>query len=345
MKLKNRRFLNAALVLAFCVTSLFASGERAAIQGIDRLEKRIQSVIQGLEGDVGVAVRHVESGAELSIKGETYFPMASVFKIPIFIEVLAQVKEGRFTLDDEIGIQKTDQHFGSGMLADLDAPGITLSVRNLINLMMLISDNSATDILAEKVGVANVNPRLRGYGIEDITVDRTCQHLICDAIGVDYEKFKGLTLEEAREAYRKEARQNPEAQKEASKKLSQVHKDQSTPRAMNRLLELIFHKKILDEESCGHILSVMLRCQTGEARLKGDLPPGTKVAHKTGTIGGTVNDAGIIYLPEDLGHVVITVFSKDTTATTKDVENIIARISRLAYDYFFFTASVVEPAD
>lgn len=342
MKHKNQRFLIVALAFALCVTFLSAAEGKTDPQGIDRLESRIQSVIQGMEGEIGVAVKHLESGEELSINGETYFPMASVFKIPIFIEVLAQVKEGKFSLNDEISIQKTDQHFGSGILADLDAPGITLSVRNLIKLMMLISDNSATDILAEKVGVASVNPRLRGYGIEDITVDRTCQHLICDVIGVDYEKFKGLTLKEAREAYRKEAEQNPEALKEAPKKLTQVQKDQSTPRAMNRLLEKIFRQKILDEKSCDHILSVMLECQTGEGRLKGKLPHGTKVAHKTGTIGGTVNDAGIIYLPDGLGHVAITVFSKDTTAKTKEVEDIIARISRFVYDYFYFTASVVE---
>ena len=82
----------------------------------------------------------------------------------------------------------------------------------------------------------------------------------------------------------------------------------------------------------------MLECQTGKGRIKGDLPPGTKVAHKTGTIGGTVNNTGIIYLPNNLGHVAITVFTKDTTADTDEVEEIIAKIARLAYDYFYFTA-------
>jgi beta-lactamase class A len=81
----------------------------------------------------------------------------------------------------------------------------------------------------------------------------------------------------------------------------------------------------------------MLKCETGEKRIKGELPPGTVVAHKTGTLAGTVDDCGIIYLPDGQGHVVLTVLTKDFTADTSDVEEIIAKIARLVYDYFYFT--------
>jgi len=155
---------------------------------------------------------------------------------------------------------------GSGYLSDLDAPGIKLSIRNLISLMMMISDNSATDILLTKVGADNVNNRLRSFGLEKITVDRTCQHLIMDAIGMDYGKYKGLPLDEVIQGYRKERQDNPEALEQATAEFSQVIKDQSSPKAMNRLLELIFKKEILDEESCNLIIAVMLKCQTGERR-------------------------------------------------------------------------------
>ncbi|MFQ6070947.1 MAG: class A beta-lactamase [Candidatus Aminicenantales bacterium] len=328
------------LVLVLCLIPHLAftqAPQSKKPEGIDRLKAQIEQIVRGLKGEIGVAVKHLETGEELSINGDTYFPMASVFKIPILVETMAQVKEGRFTLDDEISLKKNDLHFGSGILNDLDAPGITLSIHNLINLMMFISDNSATDILLEMVGPENVNRRLRSYGLEKITVNRTCHHLIMDFLGMDYEKYKNLPLEEAVEALRKERRENPEAFKEATKKFSQVIKDQSSPRAMNHLLELIFTKHILDEESCEFIIDVMLRCQTGERRLKGDLPGGVEVAHKTGTIGGTVNDAGIIYLPYDLGYVAITVFTKDTEDDTEDVEDVIAQIARFVYDYFTFT--------
>jgi len=306
-------------------------------QGIERLRTQLESVINSVEGDIGVAAKHIETGEEIFINEDTYFPMASVFKIPVFVEVMAQIKEGRFTLDDEVSIEKTDQHLGSGYLSDLDVPGIKLSVRNLINLMMMISDNSATDILLTKVGTDNVNNRLRSFDLEKITVDRTCQHLIMDAIGMDYEKYKNLPLDEVVKGLRKESMENPEAYEEAAENFSQVIKDQSSPKSMNRLLELIFKKEILDERSCDFIISVMLKCQTGERRLKGGLPSQVRIAHKTGTIGGTVNNAGIIYLPDDLGHVAITVFSKDTEDDTEDVEDAIAQIARFVYDYFYFT--------
>jgi len=335
-RLKSFRFGTSLLaVLVFIL--LFFPSNNFSQERIERLKKQIEGVIQEVEGEVGVAVKHLESGEELYINGDTYFPMASVFKVPILVELMAQIIEGKFTLEDEISIQKSDQHLGSGMLSDLDAPGIKLSIRNLINLMMMISDNSATDILLTKVGAENINNRLRKHGIEKITVNRTCQELIMDFIGMDYEKYQGLSLDEFSEVYRKEREGNPEAYEEARKNFSKVLKDQSSPHAMNRLLELIFKKEILDAESCELIVSIMLKCQTGRGRIKGELPRGTEVAHKTGTIGGTVNDSGVIYLPDDLGQVAITVFTKDMDLKTKEVEEIIAEISRFVYDYFYFT--------
>lgn len=309
---------------------------------IDRLRKRIEDVIKRAEGEVGVALEHLESGQGLEINAGSPFPMASTFKLPVLVEVMAQVKEGRFSLDDEVSVQKTDQHLGSGTLSSLTAPGIKLTVRNLANLMMMVSDNSATDILLAKVGAESVNKRLRQYGIEGLSVNRSCQELIMDWMGVDYQKYKGLTLEEIEAEAKKMPGRSPEANRESARKFILDPRDQSTPAAMNRLLEKVYKKEILDPESCDLILSIMLQCQTGEGRIKGELPPGTPVAHKTGTIAGTVNDAGVITLPDGLGHVCLTVFTKAFEDETEDVEKIIAGIARLVYDYFVFTGDVPQ---
>lgn len=304
---------------------------------LGRLRRHIENVVRRAEGEVGVAVRHLESGRELELNAGTSFPMASVFKVPVLVELMAQVKEGMFSLEDEVGVQKQDQHLGSGILSSLTAPGIKLTVRNLINLMMLLSDNSATDILLEKVGAENVNERLKRYGIEGITVNRSCQELIMDRIGLDYGEHKGKTLDEIASALRSIPDRSPEADRRSIREFSAEMKDQSTPAAMNALLAKIWKKEILDPESCDFIISVMLRCQTGQGRIKGELPPGTAVAHKTGTIAGTVNDAGIVYLPDGQGHVALTVFTKNFSDDTEDVEKIIAEIARAVYDYFYFT--------
>jgi beta-lactamase class A len=79
----------------------------------------------------------------------------------------------------------------------------------------------------------------------------------------------------------------------------------------------------------------MRRCQTGDARIKGMLPPETVVAHKTGSIGGTVNDVGIVTLPGNAGHVVLALFVKQGSQTESS-EKVIAQLSRTIYDYFLF---------
>ena len=135
---------------------------------LERLRKRIEEVISRAEGEVGVALKHLESGQALGFNAEVSFPMASTFKLPLLVEVMAQVKAGSFSLDDEVSVQKTDQHLGSGILSSLAAPGIRLSVRNLVNLMMMVSDNSATDMLLAKVNAENINKRLKQHEIVGI---------------------------------------------------------------------------------------------------------------------------------------------------------------------------------
>lgn len=342
-----RPFLHRSMPKAAAILSLWtlflaatvlpaAGQDNPSLSGIQRLEKQIRNVIEGEDGEVGVSLLHIETGRELAVNGDTPFPMASAFKVPVLVEVLSQVREGRFTLDDEIRIQKTDQHMGSGMLSSLTAPGVVLSVRNLVNLMMLISDNSATDMLLAKVGAENVNARLKGLGIGGMSVNRSCQKLIMDFLGMDYAKYGHLPLDEVTAAERG-GDWTPEEDRKAIIAFSADPQDQSTPKAMTALLAKIFRKEIIDPASCDLIMEIMRKCQTGAGRIKGELPPGTIVAHKTGTIAGTVDDCGIIYLPDGQGHLVLTVFTKNFMGETKDVEAIIARIARFAYDYFYFS--------
>jgi beta-lactamase class A len=286
---------------------------------IDRLKMQIERLIRDENGRVGVAVRHLESGQGLAINGDMSFPMASTFKLPVLVELFFQAKEGRFSLDDEIRVQPSDQHLGSGLIAKMAAPGITLSLRNMAHLMMLISDNSAADILLEKVGAANVNARLKSLGIAGISVNRSCQKLIADFLSL---RASARTPDEIRAAVIKFG-ENPE--------------DRAAPAAMNALLEKIFKKEIIDEASCDAIIEIMLKCETGEKRIRSGLPQDTLLAHKTGTIAGTVNDCGVIFLPDGAGRVALTVLTKDFTGDTADVEEIIARIARFAYDCFYFT--------
>jgi len=309
------------IVLLICfITGGIAAGQvQTPNPRLERLRTQIQRVLRNVDGQVGVAVKHLESGQSLDVNGSVLFPMASTFKVPVLVELLSQVKEGRYSLDDEISVQKSDQHVGSGMISSLTAPGITLSVRNMAHFMMMISDNSAADILLEKTGPANINARLKSLGITGISVNRSCQKLIADLQAL----LSGARTREQRKA--------------ALVRFAENTEDEATPLAMNMLLEKIYKKEIADPDLSSLAMQIMLKCETGEKRIKGELPPGTSVAHKTGTLSGTVDDCGIIYLPDGMGHVAVSIMSKEFTTDTGDVEDLIAKIARSVYDYFYFT--------
>src|SRR5258708_3849458 len=95
-------------------------------------------------------------------------------------------------------------------------------------------------------------------------------------------------------------------------------------------------REVMKHESADLLLDIMRRCQTGQARLKGMLPEGTEVAHKTGSIGGTANDVGIVTLPQDAGHVAIAVFVKSSENAAPQRERAIAEIARTVHDFFLF---------
>lgn len=336
-EMRTERLRALVIVLGMSLAFSSLAGPAAGAGRIDQLRKHIEAACVDKIGKVGVAAKCLETGEELSINGDVTFPMASTFKLPVLVEVLAQVKEGKFKLDDEIGIMPADQHLGSGMLSSLTAPGIKLSVRNVMNLMMMISDNSAADILLAKVGAENVNKRLRDYGIQGISVNRSCQELILDTLGLDPQAYKNKSAAEIDAAVSQAEAAQPGRLDEIRRGFSRNPEDQSTPRAMNAILEKLFKKEILDPESCDLALSIMFACQTGTARIKGLLPPAAAVAHKTGTIDGTANDVGIIVLPDGIGHVALTVLCKDFMLETPDIEKIISQVARYVYDYFTFS--------
>lgn len=113
-------------------------------------------------------------------------------------------------------------------------------------------------------------------------------------------------------------------------------RDTSTPEAMSGLLMKLYTQPILKPETKTLLLDVMRRCETGLTRLKGVLPPNTEVMHKTGTIGMTANDVGIMTLPGDAGHVVISVFTKSSEKPLPERERAIAEVARALHDYFLF---------
>ncbi|HEY4070940.1 MAG TPA: serine hydrolase, partial [Sphingomicrobium sp.] len=115
-------------------------------------------------------------------------------------------------------------------------------------------------------------------------------------------------------------------------------RDTSTPNAMAQLLERIYTGKALSPASTKLLGEIQERNTTGKARIRARLPNGTVVAEKTGTIGGSVNNVGVITLPGNAGKLIVAVFIKKSSRPFEDRERVIADISRALYDYYLFEA-------
>jgi beta-lactamase class A len=312
--------------LLLCLLSTAQAADIAALRA------QIEKVIPKARGQVGVAIKHAESGTELMINADQTYPMASTFKVPILVELFYQMAAGKLSLNDRVEVTPLDVHPGGTIALLLDGPGLQMSVHNLINLMMRVSDNSAADILLGRVGAANVTARMRTLGLDKIRVDRTTLEMIMDQEGVDYATYGKLPLNQLRE--RMDAVDAQTAAR-ANEKFNATEKDVATPRQMTLLVEKILKGEIVDRASSDEIIEFMNHSMIGQTRLPALLPDGTRVVHKTGSISGSTNDTGIVFLPGG-GHLIITIFTKDAKAPTADREHVLAEIARFAYDYFVF---------
>ena len=351
MRTPNRHLVSAAALVAvgLVVTltptaSIGAQAKRPPTTpaattdpGLSRLEAEMTRLATIAGGKVGVAAVHLETGREVVLNRGEPFPMASTFKVPVAVRLLTRVDSGSLSLDSMITIRPSDLHPGSGTLTQLfNDPGVSLSVRNLLELMLLISDNSATDIMLRTAGGSGpVNARLRALDVSGISVDRPTVQLIADAIGV-----KNLPPESelTPQSFTALARAvSSDAQKAAAEAFYRDRRDTSTPDGMAKLLETIWRGRALSKANTDLLLDIMRRCETGPNRIKGMLPPEVVVRHKTGTLNiGVANDVGILELPNDAGHLVLAVFVKESPRPPETQERAIAQIARAAYDYFVF---------
>jgi beta-lactamase class A len=303
----------------------------------DRLLNEVTRLAKITDGEVGLTAIHIESNRRIALNETHRFPMASTFKVPIAIQLLSRVDRGEIRLDQMVALEPHDLHPGSGTLSNLfKQPGVSLSVRNLMELMLLISDNSATDVVLRLAGGPEaVTSKMRDLGITGINVNRPTVRLISEWLGADLPPEKDWTPD----LYGKLYSAVPPATKAAAEARFNIDpRDTAQPSAMADLLLKIYAKQLHKPESAELLLDIMRRCQTGDARIKGMLPPDTELAHKTGSIGGTVNDVGILTLPDNAGHVAIALFVKQGTKPEVS-EKAIAQISRTIYDYFLFASN------
>lgn len=289
------------------------------------LYDEIARAAEGFKGVLGVSVKHMGTGEKASLNGGELFPTASTFKVPVIVEFFRQVEAGRASLDERVVLRDSDKVPGSGILKEL-MEGLEVNYRDLLSLMMIVSDNTATDLVVEKVGRDNVNKTLRGLGLEKTMVVADCRDILFDLIGLndlpDEEKTLSLFTEKSRGAT-----------SGGSWSLGTEHNDVTTPDEMTRLLEMIVRGEAATRESCDAVLDIMAKCQTGTYRIPKYLPmKEVQLLHKTGSLPGIRNDVGVVTLGESGERYVISCFTKDAE-DVYSAEEAIAQASLNAYNH------------
>jgi beta-lactamase class A len=312
----------------------------ASAQDMGSLRERVQHLIAGIDGQVGVTIRHIESGEGFNVNGDRLFPTASVYKVPIMVEVFRQAHEGKFSVHDRITLEPDSLYF-STILSHFE-PGLNPTIHDIMFWMITESENGATDLLLTKVGPENVTATMRSLGLKQITVSRTVKIMMCDYMGFYDAPTRNLTGKEFRDmwdrkantAYYKMWDDKDAPVPESVQKFNRDIKDAASPNDVSALLEMIFQGKVVDKEASQDMIAIMLQTTFFPQLIKGQLPWGTPVARKAGTLPTTLNETGIIYLPNDKGHVIVTVMTNDLRGTRESKQNLISGIARAAYDYF-----------
>lgn len=275
------------------------------------LQAQFAQIAQQAHGRAGAAALLVETGETVALNANERYPMQSVYKFPIAMAVLHQVDEGKLRLDQAILLQKSEyvgpaQH--SPLRDKYPQGGVNVTVRELLDYTVSESDGSACDILLKLIGgPERANAFVRTLGIRDIVIAST--------------------------------------EKEIGRDVSVQYRNYATPSAAVQLLRAFQESRGISTPSQELLRSMMIHTETGLHRLKGNLPPGTEVAHKTGTSGTTegltaaTNDIGLITLP-DGRHLAVAVFVSDSRANEHTREAVIAGIARAAWDHWVRTKGI-----
>lgn len=310
-------FLVIAMFLAACGPAMDANNFVRNSNSVDNtnavatgppdaaLIKQLEEIAKESKGKVGVSAVLIETGETVGINQAEHFAMQSVVKLPISMAVMKQIEQGKLTREQKVAISK-DEFVPANMrspIRDKNPNGGEMSVEELIRFAISESDGTAADVLQRVAGDAKgVQAYIGSIGIKDMQVKYT--------------------------------------HKEFGKEWDFQYGNWATPDAAVALLRSLWGQTDCPKGSkCEGLalISFMTESNNPAGRIKGMLPPGTVVAHKTGT-GGTrdgitsaTNDIGIITLPNG-NHIAIAVFVGDSSADQKTRESVIAKITRAIFD-------------
>jgi beta-lactamase class A len=273
------------------------------------LESRLAPLAKAHKGKVAIAVKHLGTGAGYYLQADEPMPTASLIKLAVMVEVYQQAAEGKVKLTDRVTLHDADKVGGSGILTEHFSDGATFSLRDAVRLMIVYSDNTATNLVLDKIGIRATADRMEAWGFPNTKIHAKV--------------FRGDTTSFA-----------PERTK-------RFGLGSTTARETVALLEKLHAGKLVNEKAGREMLEHLKKCNDRD-KFPRFLPPKTVLAHKTGSLEEVRTDAGILETPTGpVALCVLTASNEDHRWETDNAGNVFcAKVAREVYDHF-----ATKPAD
>ncbi|HEY3393694.1 MAG TPA: serine hydrolase [Lacipirellulaceae bacterium] len=296
------------LRFAFAATVLFTTAALAVLAADEKseskktLEQVLLPAIQQHRGDVAVAVKHLKTGESYEYQADRTMSTASLIKFPVMAAAYDAVEKGKLALDERIELKAEDKVQGSGILTEHFSPGATISLRDAIHLMIVFSDNTATNLVIEKLGLPATNEYTASLG--------------CPETRINAKVFRADTSI-------------------APARSKEFGLGSTTARDMVKLCELLHGRKLVSQEASEKMLNHLFAC-ADKQKVPRSLPEGTRVAHKTGSVSQTRTDAGIMETPGGpIAFCILTTNNKDQRWTDDNEGDLLcAELGSAIYQYF-----------
>ncbi len=257
---------------------------------------------------LGFVFRDLKTGQTISYHGDEPFPTASAYKIFILAELFRKAWAGECSLDQRIELTDGIKSVGSGVLAELQA-GLRPTLRDYATLMMILSDNTATDVLFRFVGRDAIKKNvIDALGLKHTKCDWGCNDLCSIYYDLNGRTFEQLAADNGGK--------DPSYWNSKWYRCVTEENDQTAPLEAMKLLELLYRGEWVSPEASAQMLDIMKRCQTN-SRIPKELPEGVQVAHKTGTMDKLNVDVGIVYA-EPKGDYILCMFYNGNLASEAD---------------------------
>jgi beta-lactamase class A len=338
------------------IVAILLSSIPAVPQQKPALERLLQAEVARMPARVGLYVKHLGTGEEVSIRGDEIFNSQSTRKIPIMILAFQSADQGRLNLDERVEIRRADFRGGTGVLQYHD-PGMSMTVRDLITEMIITSDNTATGMVMARLGgrdgvnqwfADNKYVTRTTWG----TVEGTRKMLSMlggpflnltdeEVTALDFLRTANPLFDRYDDLFAGPRRALVDGIKSNSSKLAESIRNRrpedesywtgrTSPREIGKFLESIERGTAVSKKRSLEMKNILLRQQFGVRRIPHFL--NVPVAHKTGDGSNVANDVGLVYAQS--GPIVISFFTMAITGPYAETEDQIGRISRMIVDYF-----------